>query len=274
MGCNIGIIRRRFVNGKFDPLRFWWFNLHLDSFFKEIQNIRVSRSNFACSIRYTQNGDWGMRRGSGHVLRLSWFNLCLDPFFERNPNLKREIWNLYCGSIYGYIRDGYWERIRQHSPIWMVQLSLGPIFWGELEFQGRIFIAGLQPVIQPKQSRGLRRGSGDLIWMEWFIHHLMRFLKQIEDLNRESSYLVCSPCYSCFSVLTLKMGLTRVASNADVYISSGFIFWGESEFAIRIPKFLLCHPLWPYLCVITISNIESVIANALTVKNVIPCTTA
>ena len=111
------------------------------------------------------------------TLRLSWFNLCLDPFFEGNPNLKWEIWNLYCGSIYGYIQNGYWERVRQPCPIWMVQLSPRPIFWGELEFQDRIIIAGLWPVIQPKQSRGPRRWSGDLIWMEWFIHHQVQFLE-------------------------------------------------------------------------------------------------
>ena len=119
----------------------------------------------------------GHEEGVKKVLRLSWFNFCLDPFFKGNPNLKREIWNLYCGSIYGYIRDGYWERVRQPCPIWMVQLSPRPIFWGELEFQDRIIVAGLQPAIQPKQSRGPRGWSGDLIQMDWFIHHQVQFLE-------------------------------------------------------------------------------------------------
>ena len=52
LGRNIVIIECRFVNKNFD-LQFWWFNLHLDSFFEEIQNIKVPRSNFACSICYT-----------------------------------------------------------------------------------------------------------------------------------------------------------------------------------------------------------------------------
>ena len=34
------------------------FNLHLDSFFKEIQKIKVLRSNFVCGMCYTKNGDW------------------------------------------------------------------------------------------------------------------------------------------------------------------------------------------------------------------------
>jgi hypothetical protein len=103
---------------------------------------------------------WG-----GNVLQLIWFNLCLDPFFKENQNLTREIWNFYCGSIYGHIRDVYWKRVKWPPLIWMVQLSPRPIFWGELEFQDRIFIAGLQPVIQPKQFRGPRRGSGVLLQM-------------------------------------------------------------------------------------------------------------
>ena len=76
--------------GQFDLLRFGWFNLYLDPFFKEILNLKTEISDLACSICNTQNSDWGTRRGSGHIHRLGWFNLYPDLFFEENLDLKRE----------------------------------------------------------------------------------------------------------------------------------------------------------------------------------------
>ena len=66
------------------------------------------------------------------------------------------------------------------------------------------------------------------------------------------------------------MGLTRVALQVDLYTSSGLIFEGESEYAIRISKYLLCHLLYPYLYIVITPNIELAIVNAPTVKKVIP----
>jgi hypothetical protein len=54
---------------KFDHLHFRWFNLHLDPFFKEIVNLAMPSLDSDCGIYYTQNGVWGMRRGSANVLR-------------------------------------------------------------------------------------------------------------------------------------------------------------------------------------------------------------
>jgi len=45
----------------------------------------------ACSTCYTQNGDWGTRRGFGNMLQIGSFNLYLDSFFEEILNLVREI---------------------------------------------------------------------------------------------------------------------------------------------------------------------------------------
>ena len=50
---------------KFDPLHFGWFDLHLDPFFEEIMNLNTEMPILASSTCYTQNGDWGTRRGSG-----------------------------------------------------------------------------------------------------------------------------------------------------------------------------------------------------------------
>ncbi len=98
---------RKANGGKFDLLRFGWFNLYLDPFFKEILNLKMEISDLACSICNTQNSDWDTRRGSGHIHRSEWFNLYPDLFFEENLNLKREIWNFHRSSQYGWIGDGY-----------------------------------------------------------------------------------------------------------------------------------------------------------------------
>jgi hypothetical protein len=51
------------------------------------------------------------------------------------------------------------------------------------------------------------------------------------------------------------MGLMELASNPELYT---YIIWAQfSEYVIRVSKFLLCHPLWPYLCLIIRSNIET-----------------
>ena len=76
---------------KFDPLHFGWFNLHLDPFFEEIMNLNTEMPILASSTCYTQNGDWGTRRGSGNLLRIGSFNLYLGPFFKEIQNLDREI---------------------------------------------------------------------------------------------------------------------------------------------------------------------------------------
>ena len=78
-------------SGTFDLLRFGWFNLYLDPFFKEILSLKMEISDLACSICNTQNSDWDTRRGAGHIHRLGWFNLYPNLFFEENLNLKREI---------------------------------------------------------------------------------------------------------------------------------------------------------------------------------------
>jgi len=44
-----------------------------------------------CSTCYTQNGDWGMRRGLGDLLQIESFNFYLDSFFKEILNLDREI---------------------------------------------------------------------------------------------------------------------------------------------------------------------------------------
>jgi len=76
---------------KFDPLHFGQFDLHLDSFFEEIMNLNTEMPILACSTWYTQNGDWGTRRGLGDLLQIGLFNLYLDSFFEEIPNMDREI---------------------------------------------------------------------------------------------------------------------------------------------------------------------------------------
>ena len=45
----------------------------------------------ACNTCYTQNGDWGTRRGLGDLLQIGLFNLYLDSFFEEILNMDREI---------------------------------------------------------------------------------------------------------------------------------------------------------------------------------------
>jgi hypothetical protein len=76
---------------KFDTLRFGWFNLHLDPIFEEIMNLNTEMPILASSTCYTQNSDWGTRRGSGDLLRIESFNLYLGSFFKEIPNLDREI---------------------------------------------------------------------------------------------------------------------------------------------------------------------------------------
>ena len=76
---------------KFDPLRFGQFDLHLDSFFEEIMNLNTEMPILACSTCYTQNSDWGTRRGLGELLQMGSFNLYLDSFFEEILNIDREI---------------------------------------------------------------------------------------------------------------------------------------------------------------------------------------
>jgi hypothetical protein len=76
---------------KFDPLRFGWFDLHLDPIFEEIVNLNTEMPILASSTRYTQNGDRGTRRGSGDLLRIGSFNLYLGSFFKEIPNPNREI---------------------------------------------------------------------------------------------------------------------------------------------------------------------------------------
>jgi len=54
-------------------------------------NLNTEVPIFACSTCYTQNGDWGTRRGSDDLLQIGSFNLYLGPFFKENLNLDWEI---------------------------------------------------------------------------------------------------------------------------------------------------------------------------------------
>jgi len=76
---------------KFDPLHFGQFDLDLDSFFEEITNLNTEMPILPCSTCYTQNGDWGTRRGLGNPLQIGLFNLYLDPVFEEILNMDMEI---------------------------------------------------------------------------------------------------------------------------------------------------------------------------------------
>jgi hypothetical protein len=76
---------------KFDPLRFGWFDLHLDLIFEEIMNLNTEMPIVTSSTCYTQNSDWGTRRGSGDLLRIGSFNLYLGAFFKEILNLDWEI---------------------------------------------------------------------------------------------------------------------------------------------------------------------------------------
>jgi hypothetical protein len=50
------------------------------------------------STCYTQNSDWGTRRGLGDLLRIGSFKFYLDSFFEEILNLDREIRHSHCGT--------------------------------------------------------------------------------------------------------------------------------------------------------------------------------
>jgi hypothetical protein len=76
---------------KFDPLRFGWFNLHLDPIFEEIMNLNTEMPILASSTCYTQNSDWSTRRGSGDLLQIELFNLYLSSFFKEILNMDWEI---------------------------------------------------------------------------------------------------------------------------------------------------------------------------------------
>ena len=76
---------------KFDPLCFGWFNLHLDPFFEEIMNLNTEMPILASSTCYTQNSDWGTRRGLGDLLQIGLFNFYLGPFFKEILKLDWEI---------------------------------------------------------------------------------------------------------------------------------------------------------------------------------------
>jgi len=65
--------------------------LHPGLFFEEILDLDTEMSILACSTCYTQNGDWGTRRGLGDMLQIGLFNLYLDSFFEEILNVDREI---------------------------------------------------------------------------------------------------------------------------------------------------------------------------------------
>jgi len=54
-------------------------------------NLNTEMLILACSTCYTQNGDWGTRRGSGDLLQIGLFNLYLGPSFKEIQNLDREI---------------------------------------------------------------------------------------------------------------------------------------------------------------------------------------
>ena len=69
--------------------------------------------------------------------------------------------------------------------------------------------------------------------------NLDQFVKEILNLDRESSYLVCSLCDSHFDLSTLKMGLIKVSLIVTFYIPPGFKFSGDSESEVRIAKFPL-----------------------------------
>jgi len=74
--------------------------------------------------------------------------------------------------------------------------------------------------------------------------NLDQFVKEILNLDRESSYLVCSLCYSHFDLSTLKMGLKKVSLIVTFYMPPGFKFSGDSEYEVRISKFSLYQPLY------------------------------
>ena len=151
--------------------------------------------------------------GGGQVTFTDWDgSTCIQTYFLRRiwiwrgkfeiPTVAPNMAELVMGTG---VRVGWTSLIR------MVQLVFRPIFWRDSESEERIIIAGLQPLIQPKQSRVPRRGSDDLLQMGWFIYYLDLFDEENLDMKRESLYQACSPCYSCFNILTLNLGLTGVA---------------------------------------------------------------
>jgi len=54
-------------------------------------NLNTEMPILACSTCYTQNSDWGTRRGLGDLLQIGLFNLYVDSFFEEILNMDREI---------------------------------------------------------------------------------------------------------------------------------------------------------------------------------------
>jgi hypothetical protein len=54
-------------------------------------NLNTEMLILASSTCYTQNGDWGTRRGSGDLLRIGVFNLYLGSFFREILNMDWEI---------------------------------------------------------------------------------------------------------------------------------------------------------------------------------------
>ena len=64
--------------------------MQLDLLFKEMMDLDTEMLILTCSTCYTQNGDWGTRRGLGDLLQIGLFNLHLDLFFEEILNLDRE----------------------------------------------------------------------------------------------------------------------------------------------------------------------------------------
>jgi hypothetical protein len=185
--------------------------LYPDPFFEENLNLKREIWNFHRSSQYSWIGDG--YRGEGRVTCSDRDGLtCIQTHYLKRLWIWRGKFEI--STIAPNIAEsvmGTGVRVGWPALIGMVWLVSRPIIWRDFESEEGIIIAGLQPLIQPKQSRVPRRGSGDLLQMGWFIYHLDLFDEENPDMKRESLYQACSPCYGCFNVLTLNLGLTGVA---------------------------------------------------------------
>jgi hypothetical protein len=116
---------------KCDLLRFGWFNLLLDPFFKEIMNLQTKMPDLACRTRYIQNGD--RAPGAGGVTSSDWdHSTCIWTQF------LRRFW--ICGGKFEILTvapnmdKSVMDIGKKWPPLFgMVQLVFRPNFWGDSE---------------------------------------------------------------------------------------------------------------------------------------------
>jgi len=97
------------------------------------------------------------------------------------------------------------REVRQSSPIAFIQRVPKPIFLGEQESKTQNFNTWPVALDTANMIWDLREGSGDLLRLVSLNLNLDQIVKEILNLGREYSYLVCSLCYSHFNLSTLKM---------------------------------------------------------------------